>query len=53
MKIITPERNIPRKLASLKQSKFRSKFNGSGILEKDEAGTGGLSIGWPAWNEGN
>jgi len=53
MKMITPERTIPRKLTSLKQSKFRSKFNGSGILGKDEAGTGGSSIGVPAWNEGN
>jgi hypothetical protein len=32
MKIITPERIIPRKLASLKQSKFRSKFK---LSEKD------------------
>jgi hypothetical protein len=28
-------------------------FYGSGILGKDEAGTGGLSIGVPAWNEGD
>ena len=32
MKMITPERTIPRKLASLKQSKFRSKFK---LSEKD------------------
>ena len=32
MKIITPERTIPRKLASLKQSKFRSKFR---LSQKD------------------
>jgi len=28
-------------------------FYGSGILEKDKAGTGGLSISVPAWTEGN
>jgi hypothetical protein len=32
MKMITPERTIPSKLASLKQSKFRSKFK---LSEKD------------------
>jgi len=32
MKMITTERTIPRKLASLKQSKFRSKFM---LIQKD------------------
>jgi hypothetical protein len=32
MKMITPERTIPRKLTSLKQSKFRSKFK---LFQKD------------------
>ena len=33
MKMITPEGTIPRKLVSLKQSKFRSKFK---LIQKDQ-----------------
>ena len=41
MKMITPEKTIPRKLASLKKSKFRSRFKLT-LKERDYIATKGL-----------